>query len=160
MCVYFAHRCAANIRQIRGRYADQYTWIYGGYTADIRGYTRIYGKYANTRSSRKFAEIRGWVFTFAANTRKYASKFAQIRTNTRAYTRIRDEIHTDSQRFAANTQTFAQVHRDVSAYELGHVSPHIDLLRPLSWPAATEAPRCLLQVINVLGCRYQRKSTS
>ena len=121
---YISHRFAANIRQIRGRYADQYTWIYGGYTADIRGYTRIYGEYANTQSSHKFAEIRGWVSTFVASTRKYASKFARIRTNTRAYTRIHDEIHKDSQRFAADTQTFAQVHRDVSAYALGHVSPH------------------------------------
>ena len=101
---YILHRFAANIRQIRGRYADQYTWIYGGYIADIRGYTRIYGEYANTRSSRKFAEIRGWVSKFAANTRKYASKFAQIRTNTRAYTRIHDEIHKDSQRGVAESR--------------------------------------------------------
>ena len=75
-----------------------------------RGYAGIRGKYANRYSCPKFSmpSIR----EFAGQYQRL-SKFTQIFTNTRiGYSPIR-----------GHTRTFAQVHRDVSAYGLGHVSP-------------------------------------
>ena len=75
-----------------------------------RGYAGIRGEYANRYSCPKFSmpSIR----EFAGQYQRL-SKFTQIFTNTRmGYSPIR-----------GHTRTFAQVHRDVSAYGFGHVSP-------------------------------------
>ena len=79
------------------------------------GYAGIRGEYAN-RYSGIFRHIRAYsgIREFAGIYQRL-SKFTRIRANTRiGYSPIR-----------GHTRTFAQVHRDVSAYGLGHISPHI-----------------------------------
>ena len=88
-------------------------------TKFIRGYvtdTREYAANTRIRESSIFGHthIRAYasIREFAGQYQRL-SKFTQIFTNTRiGYSPIR-----------GHTRTFAQVHRDVSAYALGHVSP-------------------------------------
>ena len=128
---YISHRFAANIRQIRGRYADQYTWIYGGYTADIRGYT------ANTR----IREVR-------ASSRKYAvgsPHSRQIRGSTRAssheYARIRGHIHGSTMKYTKIRKDSRPIRRHSHRFTVTY--PRMNLVtsalreaRPLSSPTA------------------------
>ena len=94
-------------------------WMHDGMAAVtkfIRGYvtdTREYAANMRIRESSIFEHIRAYasIREFAGQYQRL-SKFTQIFTNTRiGYSPIR-----------GHTRTFAQVHRDVSAYALGHVS--------------------------------------
>ena len=86
-------------------------------TKFIRGYvtdTREYAANTRIRESSIFEHIRAYasIREFAGQYQRL-SKFTQIFTNTRiGYSPIR-----------GHTRTIRTVHRDVSAYELGHVSP-------------------------------------
>ena len=84
-------------------------------TKGIRGYgtdTREYAAKIRESYSSIFGHTQVYATKFAGHYQRL-SKFTQIFANTRiGYSPIR-----------GHTRTFAQVHRDVSAYALGHISP-------------------------------------